>query len=146
MSRNTNNSKKEHTSSDLDDDNLTRIHEEELPEVSGHSSPHENPPFSFYLDPGIADQVEQFTPLQEIFLKTLLETSTKHLIQAHSQAVQTQQEEMVRLQRRMQDMQEKIGTSSNRMLTSMETPRAIWPQDVGGEHHFWPPGLPVIRG
>ena len=130
MSRREKNSKKEPASSGRDDDHLTTINEEDLPEVSGENSPQTNVPFGFYLDPGITAQVEQFTPLQEVFLKTLLEASTKHLIQAHSQAVQSQHEEMLRLQRKMQDMQDKIDSSSNRTLTSMETPRAIRPQDA----------------
>ena len=67
---------------------------------------------------------------QEVFLKTLLEASTQHLIRAHAQAVQTQHEEMLRLQRKMQDMQDKIDSGTNRTLTSMETPRAIRPQDA----------------
>jgi hypothetical protein len=131
--RDTKNSKKEQTSSGRDDDHLTTILEEDLPEVSGvnsTSSPQTNAPFGFYLDPGITDQVEQFTPNQEVFLKTLLEASTQHLIQAHTQAVQTQHEEMLLLQRKMQDMQDKIDSGSNRTLTSMETPRAIRPQDA----------------
>ena len=127
------NSKKEPASSGSDDVPLTTINEEDLPEVSGENSPassHTNAPFGFYLDPGITDQVEQFTPHQEVFLKTLLEASTQHLIRAHAQAVQTQHEEMLRLQRKMQDMQDKIDSGSNRTLTSMETPRAIRPQDA----------------
>ncbi len=108
MSRKDKNSKKEQpASSERDDDHLQTI-EEELPEVSGDQSPHTNAPFGFYLDPGIAAQVEQFTPLQEMFLKTLLEASTKHMLQAHQQAVQTQHEELLRLRRQMHDMQEKI--------------------------------------
>ncbi len=70
------NSKKAPASSGLDDDHLTTITEEDLPEVSGETSPHTNAPFGFYLDPGMTDQVEQFTPHQEVFLKTLLEAST----------------------------------------------------------------------
>ena len=104
------NSKKKPASSGTDDVTLTQI-EEDLPEVSGENSPassHTNAPFGFYLDPGMTDQVEQFTPHQEVFLKTLLEASTQHLIRAHAQAVQTQHEEMLRLQRKMQDMQDKI--------------------------------------
>ena len=125
MSRKDKNSKKEQpTSSERDDDNLPTI-EEELPEVSGDQSPHTSVPFGFYLDPSITAQVEQFTPLQEIFLKTLLEASTKHMLQAHQATVQTQHEEMLRLRRQMHDMQEKIDIGSNRVLTSMETPRTI---------------------
>ncbi len=83
MSRKDKNSKKEQpTSSERDDDNLPTI-EEEIPEVSGEQSPHSSVPFGFYLDPNISAQVEEFAPLQEIFLKTLLEASTKHMLQAH---------------------------------------------------------------
>ncbi len=58
--RDTKNSKKEQTSRGRDDDHLTTINEEDLPEVSGENSPQTNAPFGFYLDPGITDHVEQF--------------------------------------------------------------------------------------
>ena len=74
------------------------------------------------------NNLEEFTPTQASFFTTLLEGTTARLIQVHQTAVQVQQTEIERLQTHMREMQDKLNDT--RPLTSMETPRAIRPQDV----------------
>jgi hypothetical protein len=133
MSRREKTFKKEQASSDRDDDHLTTINEEELPEVSGEHSPQTNAPIVWLLSrPWHHSPSRTIHPAPRSFSEDSPRgfDITQHLIQAHSQAVQSQHEEMLRLQRKMQDMQDKIDLGSNRTLTSMETPRAVRPQDV----------------
>jgi hypothetical protein len=132
--RTTKNSKKDEASSDDFNAHLETINEDELPEVTGTRKftskglePFATLGISF--DPDILDNLEEFTPHQESFLTTLLEgTTSRLLIHVHQTALQVQQEEIQRLQTHMRDMQDKLNDT--RPLTSMETPRAIRPQDV----------------
>ena len=108
---------------------------DELPEVTGSRTPFRNnrgiEPFQqlgIAFDPGLLENLENFTPRQETFLTTLLEGTTSRLIDAHQIAVKGQQDEIERLQTTMRIMQERMNET--RSLTSMETPRAIRPQDV----------------
>ena len=130
----TKNSKKDEASSDDSTVHLETINEDDLPEVTGTRNfktgrglePFASLGISF--DPDMLANLEEFTPHQESFLTTLLEGTTSRLIHVHQTALQVQQEEIQRLQTHMRDMQDKMNET--RPLTSMETPRAIRPQDV----------------
>jgi hypothetical protein len=137
--RSTKNSKKDDESSDDSNAHLGTIREvdkeNELPEVTGSRIPFRTnrgiEPFDklgISFDPGLLKNLEDFTPRQETFLTTLFKGTTSRLIDAHQMAVRGQQEEMERLQTNMGAMQDKMTES--RPLTSMETRRAIRPQDV----------------
>ena len=134
MRQATKNSKKDEASSDDSTVHLETINEDDLPEVTGTRNfktgrglePFASLGISF--DPDMLANLEEFTPHQESFLTTLLEGTTSRLIHVHQTALQVQQEEIQRLQTHMRDMQDKMNET--RPLTSMETPRAIRPQDV----------------
>jgi hypothetical protein len=102
--RTTKNSKKdEESSDDSNAHHLDPIREEEkddeLPEVTGSRTPFRHnrgiEPFEqlgISFAPGLLDNLDDFTPRQEMFLTTLLEGTTSRLIDAHQIAVKGQQE------------------------------------------------------
>lgn len=126
--RPTRNSKKDEASSDDSNAHLTTEHEEDLPVVTGTNNftgkglePLAALGISF--EPDLLANLEDFTPRQETFLKTLLEGTTSRLIRIHQEAGQEHQEEIQRLKAHMRHMQDKMNDT--RPLTSMDTPRAI---------------------